>query len=55
MWKKFDIGDKVISKSCRYGRRVLYHKKCYENMFIEVEESLKFALIDETVKQKTAF
>jgi hypothetical protein len=30
----FKIGDKVFSKRKNRGCKVLYHKKCYEEMFI---------------------
>ena len=30
----FQIGDVVVSKPIRGGRKVLYHEKCYEELFV---------------------
>jgi len=33
----FQIGDIIVSKPIRDGKRVFYHQSCYENMFYDVD------------------
>jgi len=35
----FQIGDVIVSKTIRGGRKRYYHKTCWEKMFIDVPDS----------------
>jgi|GEM_PF-5152482 len=49
--KAFNYGDIVVSKPKRNGRRVLYHKPCYEGLWLDTDESLvKMQIIDKSAK-----
>jgi len=43
--KEFEIGDIVISKPIRNGKKVLYHKACYESTFVFRPRYLELAKI----------